>query len=175
MQHNLLSHMAKNILVITPKVAAKPWVIIPFAVKSKILEQLLQQLFSEQIAEDELGFLTDKWVAIAVPDLQLSFEVTFTNRFMVRPLSTPDVTLSANSHDLLLVAAAMEDPDTLFFQRRLCIEGNTELGLEVKNMLLAIDLEKLPSAAQALLHRLATSLVWLQNAAIPSSPSVPSA
>jgi predicted lipid carrier protein YhbT len=30
-----------------------------------------------------------------------------------------------------------EDPDTLFFQRRLVIEGDTELGLQVKNLMFA--------------------------------------
>ena len=32
-----------------------------------------------------------------------------------------------------------EDPDTLFFNRRLSIEGDTELGLMVKNTLDALD------------------------------------
>jgi predicted lipid carrier protein YhbT len=32
-----------------------------------------------------------------------------------------------------------EDPDTLFFARRLTIEGDTELGLVAKNLLDGID------------------------------------
>jgi len=32
-----------------------------------------------------------------------------------------------------------EDPDTLFFNRKLVIEGDTELGLIVKNLLDSID------------------------------------
>jgi predicted lipid carrier protein YhbT len=35
----------------------------------------------------------------------------------------------------LLLAARREDADNLFFQRRLCTEGDTEPGLEVKNFL----------------------------------------
>jgi predicted lipid carrier protein YhbT len=34
------------------------------------------------------------------------------------------------------------DPDTLFFDRKLSIEGDTELGLLLKNTLDAIDLKK---------------------------------
>ena len=56
-----------------------------------------------------------------------------------------DVSFSANGDDLLLIAGRKEDPDTLFFQRRLKIEGDTELGLEVKNLIDAIELEHLPS------------------------------
>jgi len=45
------------------------------------------------------------------------------------------VTITAGSRDFLLLALRKEDPDTLFFDRRLCIEGDTELGLIVKNAL----------------------------------------
>ena len=48
--------------------------------------------------------------------------------------------------DLVLIAGRKQDPDTLFFQRRLKIEGDTELGLEVKNLIDAIDIEQLPSS-----------------------------
>jgi predicted lipid carrier protein YhbT len=36
-----------------------------------------------------------------------------------------------------------EDPDTLFFSRRLLMEGDTELGLLVKNTLDAMELPPL--------------------------------
>ena len=42
-------------------------------------------------------------------------------------------------HDFALLAARKEDPDTLFFSRRLVMEGDTELGLLVKNTLDAIE------------------------------------
>ena len=50
-----------------------------------------------------------------------------------------DVTLTASLRDFYLLAAREEDPDTLFFSRRLCIEGDTEAGLAVKNLLDAVD------------------------------------
>jgi predicted lipid carrier protein YhbT len=42
-------------------------------------------------------------------------------------------------YDLGRLAARKEDPDTLFFSRRLVMEGDTELGLLIKNTLDAID------------------------------------
>jgi predicted lipid carrier protein YhbT len=51
----------------------------------------------------------------------------------------PDLTIGAAAHDLLLLARREEDPDTLFFSRRLALEGDTELGLLVKNTLDALD------------------------------------
>lgn len=38
-------------------------------------------------------------------------------------------------YDFLVLIDRQEDPDTLVFQRRLAIEGDTELGLRVKNFL----------------------------------------
>ncbi|HLF39140.1 MAG TPA: SCP2 sterol-binding domain-containing protein [Burkholderiales bacterium] len=51
----------------------------------------------------------------------------------------PHVTVSAGVREFLLLALRKEDPDTLFFDRRLCVEGDTELGLIVKNALDRIE------------------------------------
>jgi predicted lipid carrier protein YhbT len=51
----------------------------------------------------------------------------------------PDVTIRGRLVDLWRIATRREDPDTLFFHRRLAIEGETETGLHVKNLLDALD------------------------------------
>ncbi|MFA0424120.1 SCP2 domain-containing protein, partial [Vibrio sp. 10N.222.54.A1] len=66
-----------------------------------------------------------------------------------------DVSFSGNLNDLVLIAGRKEDPDTLFFQRRLSIEGDTELGLEVKNLMDSVDLDLLPTPMKTLLNQLA--------------------
>jgi len=66
-----------------------------------------------------------------------------------------DVAFRGNLNDLVLIAGRKEDPDTLFFQRRLSIEGDTELGLEVKNLMDSVDLQSLPKPLQTLLNQLA--------------------
>lgn len=52
-----------------------------------------------------------------------------------------DVTFTATANDFVRLALRLEDPDTLFFNRRLLIEGNTDLGLTVKNMLDTVELD----------------------------------
>jgi len=52
-----------------------------------------------------------------------------------------DVTFTSTAQDFARLALRLEDPDTLFFNRRLLIEGDTDLGLMVKNMLDAVELE----------------------------------
>ena len=51
------------------------------------------------------------------------------------PFGPADVTIRAGLRDYVALALRREDPDSLFFTRRLVIEGDTELGLTVKNAL----------------------------------------
>src|SRR3546814_2476010 len=55
--------------------------------------------------------------------------------------------------DLLLLAARLEDADTLFFQRRLVLTGDTELGLTVRNLLDRLPWEAVPLAVRIGLNR----------------------
>jgi predicted lipid carrier protein YhbT len=67
---------------------------------------------------------------------------------LFRPLfsapASPDLCFRANLSAFLQMVARQEDPDTLFFNRELSIEGDTELGLVVKNMLDAVEWPHLP-------------------------------
>jgi len=53
-----------------------------------------------------------------------------------------DVTFTASAVDLLRLATRRVDPDTLFFDRRLLIEGDTETGLRLKNILDAVEVPR---------------------------------
>jgi predicted lipid carrier protein YhbT len=75
-----------------------------------------------------------------------------------------DVRIRGAFDDFWLLATQREDPDTLFFQRRLAIEGDTETGLTLKNLLDALEYDW-PAHVGAVLgpwvallpHRLRTS------------------
>ncbi|MEW5770190.1 MAG: SCP2 sterol-binding domain-containing protein [Pseudomonadota bacterium] len=69
-----------------------------------------------------------------------------------------DVTFTASAPDFARLALRLEDPDTLFFNRRLLIEGDTDLGLTVKNMLDSVELEALAEAMPGPLGGLALRL-----------------
>ncbi|MCL7666223.1 SCP2 sterol-binding domain-containing protein, partial [Klebsiella pneumoniae] len=74
---------------------------------------------------------------------------------VVRQNAQADVSFWADDSDLLMIAARKQDPDKLFCQRRLVIEGDTELGLYVKNLMDAIELEQMPKALRMMLLQLA--------------------
>ena len=97
---------------------------------------------------DSLTLLEGKTFLVDV--LDSGGRASFTYRAgLFRPLftppQTPDLAFSANLSAFLQLVARQEDPDTLFFNRELSIEGDTELGLVVKNMLDAVEWPTLPS------------------------------
>lgn len=69
-----------------------------------------------------------------------------------------DVTFVASAEDFLRLALRLEDPDTLFFNRRLGIEGDTELGLRTKNLLDTLELEEVVRSMPGALGRLLLGL-----------------
>ena len=74
--------------------------------------------------------------------LRLHFSIR-ANGFHAERNGLADVTFTATAQDFARLALRLEDPDTLFFNRRLLIEGDTDLGLTVKNMLDSVELDGL--------------------------------
>ncbi len=99
--------------------------------------------------------LVGRRYAIRVKDLGLSLRFTVSQRGFAPDGGAPDLTISASARDFLLLLTRREDPDTLFFSRRLLSEGDTELGLIVKNLLDALDLEAVLQRLPAPLARAA--------------------
>jgi predicted lipid carrier protein YhbT len=103
---------------------------------------LLNLLIGRQVDAGALQPLRGKCVEIRVNDAGLRLRLTFTGQRFAPYVGAraPDVVIGANAYDFLQMARREVDPDSLFFDRRLTMEGDTELGLLVKNTLDAIDL-----------------------------------
>ena len=95
-----------------------------------------------QLAADVTAMLVGKRLRLRVTDAQWAFDFEWRkDRFSAtQNTGDADLTISASAYDFVLLARRLEDPDTLFFSRRLSMEGDTELGLLVKNTLDAIEL-----------------------------------
>jgi len=99
------------------------------------------------LPQDSLELLEGRSFLVEV--LDTGGRACFTYRGgLFRPLfsapSSPDLCFRANLSAFMQMVARQEDPDTLFFNRELSIEGDTELGLIVKNMLDAVEWPRLP-------------------------------
>lgn len=108
---------------------------------SALLAGLLNRLLLPQLPADVLAMLANRGLRIVVRDARLQFDFSYASgRFVARSAGqVSDLTISASAHDFLRLAQRQEDPDTLFFSRRLSMQGDTELGLVVKNALDALD------------------------------------
>jgi predicted lipid carrier protein YhbT len=115
----------------------------PHSVTASIcLNALLRTLFVAEDAEVVRGKVVCLEVRDAVVRIKLRIEAP--GYAPSHDHVEPDVTISADAYALLLVALRRADADTLFFERKLSIQGDTEVGLIVKN---ALDRANLPQPA----------------------------
>jgi predicted lipid carrier protein YhbT len=82
--------------------------------------------------------------AIVVEDagVELLFRVRGRRFVPVASAAEPLLRFRAVAWDYAALAAREADPDTLFFNRRLVVEGDTEIALLVKNTLDTIDIPR---------------------------------
>ena len=127
------------------RVISKTESLIPFSVKKQLLEKALNQAFAQPLTDDEFYFLEDHQLGLEVTDLGIKVVLSCeAEQLVVCDSDSADAWVKGEARDFLKLANREQDPDTLFFQRRLLIEGNTELGLAVKNLLDSIDWDDLP-------------------------------
>ena len=170
----ILRKIQHQVVTNAPKALTYPSQLLPFFIQKKCLNEVLLRLFKEAIEEGDLAFLEGKWLKVCVSDLKLTWFLSFENETMIVKDKAPktDVSFSACVNDLILVAGRKEDADTLFFQRRLSIEGDTELGLEVKNLLDNIEFDNLPPIAEKFINHFADFVkAGLVKPATKSSPT----
>lgn len=160
----VLAKIRSQLISKGPSLLKLPLKVTPFAVQRQVLEQLLSWQFHESVKEGELDFLEGKWLKVEVSDLDLVWFISLQNGMLiVRNQEQADVSVCATANDLILIAARKEDPDTLFFQRRLVIEGDTELGLYVKNLMDAFELYNMPTPLRFALLQLADLIKTTQQ------------
>jgi len=114
---------------------------MPIGVHSRAMALVLNQVMKDAINDGELDFLEGRRVGIEIDDLGVRYRLGLERRKIrgYGERAAADATINGNLHELLLLAARREDADTLFFQRRLRMSGNTELGLYLKNFLDAFE------------------------------------
>ncbi|EOX3714359.1 SCP2 domain-containing protein [Vibrio cholerae] len=153
----MLNKIRTQLVQNAASILRSPIHLLPQNVQKKALLDAMGLVLREALQDGDFKFLEDKWLKVEVKDMELRWFISYQNDKLVvadKPVAE-DVSFSGNLNDLVLIAGRKEDPDTLFFQRRLSIEGDTELGLEVKNLMDSVDLQQLPKALQILLHQLA--------------------
>lgn len=125
-----------------PKTVGNLLARLPAYPGSLLFVTALNLALAKNLAADVTQMLEGKKLRLCVTDAQWTFDFAWAHgRFSAsQNKGEADLTISASAHDFVLLARRQEDPDTLFFSRRLSMEGDTELGLLVKNTIDSIEL-----------------------------------
>lgn len=135
-----------------PKPIGKLLSMLPLYPGSLLFVTGLNLVLRDHLPSDVQQSLTGKKLRIQVTDAQLAFDFQWVQRGFsaCRDMGKADLTIGASAYDFLLLTRRQEDPDTLFFSRRLSMEGDTELGLLVKNTLDAMEFPVFEAGKKAL-------------------------
>jgi predicted lipid carrier protein YhbT len=114
---------------------------LPAKPPSFILVNTLNYMLKRDLLPADMSLFADRKFEIDVLDAGIKVRFTANDeRFSHTAfIGEPDLRLSANSVDFMRMILREEDPDTLFFNRKLHIEGDTELGLITKNLLDSVE------------------------------------
>ncbi|KAA3622019.1 MAG: sterol-binding protein [Proteobacteria bacterium] len=149
-----------------PRLASAPVHAMPVGLRNAALGAVLNRRFRSETASGELDFLLGKAVGIEVVDAAVKFRVWLDGRRLRVAAGSAGCafTISGSLAAFLSLASRREDPDTLFFQRRLGMRGDTQTALALKNFLDAVEVDDSPAHRHLdrLLHSIAT---WYARAA----------
>jgi len=115
---------------------------VPDTVHSQLFCRLCTQLMRGQSIIKKLQKLDGKVVQLTITDTGNSLCFQFVPaglKMVVKPYTDIDVHIKGNLKNILLLVTHNEDPDTLFFNQELSLEGNTEDGLYLRNILDAME------------------------------------
>lgn len=128
---------------------------VPSRWHARLMQRAMRHALADPVHAGEIEFLTTRTIGIEVADLGLSWSIGLRNGALTVVEDPAEATVKGTMTDLMLLASRAEDADTLFFQRRLVLTGDTELGLLARNTLDRLDWERIPLGMRVLLHRAA--------------------
>lgn len=154
---------------------------LPRMLHDAAFEHLAAKAMQVPTVTGEFAFLEGRTIGITVSDLGLRWSFGLREGRLVVVDDEPEAEVRGTATDLLLLASRLEDADTLFFQRRLVLTGDTDLGLHARNTLDRLEWEDLPLGPRILMHRAArhaaaARAAWHARRQVPAmrdEPAVP--
>ncbi len=116
---------------------------VPESVHAKLTSRISNHLLRGQDFSRRLESLEGKriWLTITDTDTCLRFRYENARLLDDRSGQPADIHFRGDIRSFIQLATRQEDPDTLFFSRKLSIEGNTEDGLVVKNFMDSMEFD----------------------------------
>ncbi|NCT67898.1 MAG: hypothetical protein GXC76_09655 [Rhodanobacteraceae bacterium] len=127
--------------------------LLPRRWQRQALEVAMARVLAAPLRDGALDFMHGRRLGIEVTDLRLAFVVELRDGRLCASDAPAEASVRGSATDLLLLASRLEDADTLFFQRRLTLTGDTELGLTARNVLDRLPWEDVPLGLRIALNR----------------------
>jgi predicted lipid carrier protein YhbT len=109
--------------------------VVPQPLATGVVTTAVNHLLRGQAIAGRLTELSGRRFRLQVDDVPMDLNFEITGSGLRAAADEPHVTMRGAMADFVALALRREDPDTLFFQRRLVVEGETETGLHLKNLL----------------------------------------
>jgi O2-independent ubiquinone biosynthesis accessory factor UbiT len=128
--------------------------LLPPLLVEQLAERLLNQVLAPALKQGELAQLEGRWLAIDCSDWPYPLRISKCGgHFQVcTRRGSVDASIRGSLSAFLALLRQDADPDTLFFQRQLTTQGDTELALAIKNFLDTLEPEQLPKLLRYLLR-----------------------
>lgn len=126
---------------------------VPERWQRRLLERAIDRVLVEPERDGSLEFMRDRRLGIEVSDLGMCWVLSWDGRCLRVVEGAAEASVRGTVTDLALLAGRLEDADTLFFQRRLVLTGDTELGLTARNLLERLPWESIPLGLRIVLNR----------------------
>lgn len=140
--------------LLPPPARFAPWLrMLPPTLQRRGMERALARVLAVPMAAGTLDFMHGRRLGIDISDLDLHWVIEGRDRHLWVVDAAPEASVRGSATDLLLLASRLEDADTLFFQRRLVLTGDTELGLTARNLLERLPWESIPLGVRIGLNR----------------------
>lgn len=119
-----------------------PLRVIPDHIHARFISCIINHLLSGQEVKKRLHELDGKSICINIKDTLNCFYFRIKDNHLL-PTSNKNVNviITGESASFWQLATKQEDPDTLFFRRSLNIEGETETGVHIKNIIDSLEFD----------------------------------
>ncbi|MHB1516075.1 MAG: ubiquinone anaerobic biosynthesis accessory factor UbiT [Acidiferrobacteraceae bacterium] len=117
----------------------RPFGLVPDPVHALIVAAVLNCPVRSPADRARVAELNGRRIGLKILDVGLTIRLRVVDgRFHPDPDGIPEAMVCGCALDLLRLMLALEDPDALFFSRRLALEGDVEVALHTRNVLDAI-------------------------------------
>lgn len=142
-------------LIPSPRILAAPLRLLPEPLLRHGSAKVIAHVLATPLAAGRLDDFAGRRIGVEATDLGLRWIVAFGERRVdvLERSADAEAIVRGTATDLLLLASRIEDADTLFFQRRLELTGDVELGLAVRNLLDQLPWDSLPLGLRIALNR----------------------